>query len=232
MGKNELRRVLIVDDEPLILYALSKALHRDGVEVTAVGSGEEALIEIYGCSYDICFLDIHLGELSGLTVMKKVKELCPQTLIAIMTTSELDEDSRGMVKGAADYFITKPFDIDEMRAIVKSAGGPPQGLKSEVCVPAETTITDIREHARRPFRTAVNFGLIRMPDDEVVVFTMRGATIDVSDGGLGMWSRSLLDPGSVMRFDNELEGKSGVVRWNAAVAAMYAFRVGVQFLDP
>lgn len=121
MGMSQPKKILIVDDEPLVLKAISRALYQEGLEVKTAELGEEALVDISASFYDLCFLDIYLGGVDGLAVMKKVKELYPQTRVAIMTAGQVDEDMKKTIDDGADYFIAKPFDIAQIRAIARCA---------------------------------------------------------------------------------------------------------------
>ena len=121
MEEDSLKRILIVDDEPLILQAFSKILRTEGVEVKTVATGKEALEEISSCFYDLCFLDIHLLDAPGLAIMKDVKDLSPRTYVAIMTSSYLDDDMKRDIDEGADYFVPKPFDISRIKEIARSA---------------------------------------------------------------------------------------------------------------
>ncbi len=121
MKENPAKRILIVDDDPLILYAISKAICRDGVEIDAVSTGEEATARINSCPYDLCFLDIYLPDLDGLSIMYRLKEISPETKVVIMTASYVDDDMKKAIDDNADYFIPKPFEIFQIRAITESA---------------------------------------------------------------------------------------------------------------
>ena len=126
MKENPPKRILIVDDDPLILYAISKAICRDGVEIDTVSTGEEATARINSCPYDLCFLDIYLPDLDGLSILYRLKEISPETKVVIMTASYVDDDMKKAIDDSADYFIPKPFEIFQIRAITESA------LKGEV----------------------------------------------------------------------------------------------------
>ena len=121
MKENPAKRILIVDDDPLILYAISKAICRDGVEIDAVSTGEEAIARINSCPYDLCFLDIYLPDLDGLSILYRLKEISPETKVVIMTASYVDDDMKKAIDDNADYFIPKPFEIFQIRAITESA---------------------------------------------------------------------------------------------------------------
>ncbi len=115
-----MKRILIVDDEPLVLYGLSKTLH-DLAEVKTVTTGEEAILELRSFFYDLCFLDIHLPDMNGLDVMKRVKEISPETRIAVMTASHVNENMKRAIKAEADYFVAKPFKLPKIKMIAKRA---------------------------------------------------------------------------------------------------------------
>ena len=110
--------VLVVDDEPLILYSLSRFLKKK-TAVKTVASAEEAIDEIVAQHYDLCFLDITLpGMMTGLDAMKIIKELSPNTKVAIMTGALLDEAMKEQVEDFAYTFIEKPFSLSDIKGVV------------------------------------------------------------------------------------------------------------------
>ena len=111
-------KILLVDDENLILYSLSTTLRHDGLDVTAVGNGKDALNEIRSSPYDICFLDINLPDANGLNLMNVFREISPGTSIIIMTAVDLDEAQLNSLRSSASHYLPKPFDLDEVRSLV------------------------------------------------------------------------------------------------------------------
>ena len=109
-------RILVVDDEPLIRDGLCRFLEKDSFVMT-VGSAEEALEEIRAQHYDLCFLDVILPGMNGLEALKIIKELSPNTKVAIMSGSYLGEDMRSQIAEAALEFIEKPFELSHIREI-------------------------------------------------------------------------------------------------------------------
>ena len=109
-------RVLIVDDEPLIQLVLSM-LFKKNAEVKTATSAEEAITEISMQYYDLCFLDIVLPGMNGLEAMKIISELSPNTKVAIMTGSSLDEAMKGQIDALAYEFIEKPFELSRIKEI-------------------------------------------------------------------------------------------------------------------
>lgn len=116
-----IKRILVVDDEPLLLQGLGKALETDRAEVKMVQTGEMALKEIVSSSYNLCFLDVFLPDMDGLEVMKRIKEMSPKTGVIIMTAGVVDEDMKKTIEKNAYMFITKPFDLLQVRMIAKRA---------------------------------------------------------------------------------------------------------------
>ena len=110
--------ILLVDDESLILYSLSKTLKHEGTDVTAVSNGKDALSEIRRTFYDICFLDVKLPDSNGLELMKIFRELSPATSIIIMTASTLTDGQQRSLRSQGCHFVPKPFDLDQVQALV------------------------------------------------------------------------------------------------------------------
>jgi CheY-like chemotaxis protein len=115
-----MKKILIVDDAPLILYGLSKTLG-NLAEVRTVTTGDEAIRESRSGFYDLCFLDIYLPDSNGLDVMRRIKEISPRTRVAIMTGSHVNEDMKQAIEKQADYFIPKPFKLSQVKIIAKRA---------------------------------------------------------------------------------------------------------------
>ena len=113
------KRILIVDDEALILYALTRTLARDGVEVTAVGSAEEALAKVDAQPFDLCLLDHLLPGMTGVEAMPLLQQTAPDMKIVVITASCLTPHERAVVDTTACRMLEKPFDVNRVRAIVE-----------------------------------------------------------------------------------------------------------------
>jgi DNA-binding NtrC family response regulator len=112
------KRVLIVDDEPLIRSGLSKALKGLAVVETA-DSGAQAMACIAARFYDVCFLDLLLPDIGGLDVMRRIRKTSPNTKVAIMT-AYANEAMAETIRREADRFLEKPLDLSQIREIVAS----------------------------------------------------------------------------------------------------------------
>ena len=81
-------RVLVVDDEPVIALCVQAFLEDDGMEVTIVSSGEEALERVgAGGCFDVCIMDVRLPGIDGATTVARLAALCPQLRFAMHTGS-------------------------------------------------------------------------------------------------------------------------------------------------
>jgi len=116
-----IKRILVADDEESIRWVLSKALSKQGYQVDLATNGQQALEMGRQKSYDLAVLDIKMPGLSGLDLLTRFQEERPDTLVVIMTAeSSMKNAVEAMKRGAYDY-ITKPFDLDTLDAIILKA---------------------------------------------------------------------------------------------------------------
>lgn len=115
MGK----KVLVVDDEKLIVKGIRFSLEQDGMEVTCAYDGEEALKLAKEQSFDIILLDIMLPKLSGTEVCQQIREFSGVPIVMLTAKSDDMDKIMGLEYGADDY-ITKPFNILEVKARIKA----------------------------------------------------------------------------------------------------------------
>ena len=113
------RRVLVVDDEKLIVKGLKFSLEQDGMEVDAAYDGQEAVDKIRDNDYDMVLLDIMLPVIDGMQVCQQVREFS-QVPIIMLTAKGDDMDKILGVEYGADDYITKPFNILEVKARIKA----------------------------------------------------------------------------------------------------------------
>jgi len=113
------QKVLVVDDEKLIVKGIRFSLEQDGMEVDCAYDGEEALQMVRDNEYDIILLDVMLPKLTGFEVCQQVREF--SNVPVVMLTAKGDDMDKilGLEYGADDY-ITKPFNILEVKARIKA----------------------------------------------------------------------------------------------------------------
>lgn len=131
------KRILLVDDEPLILKGLKFSLEQDGYETDIAADGEEALAKMRNGGYDIVLLDVMLPKLSGIEVCQNIRETSNVPIIMLTAKGEDMDKILGLEYGADDY-MTKPFNILEVKARIKSilrrTGAAPEAPKLELTV--------------------------------------------------------------------------------------------------
>ena len=118
-------KILVVDDEKLLVKGIKFNLENDGYEVDAAFDGEEAVRLVEGNTYDVILLDLMLPKIDGLEACRRIREF--SNVPVIMLTAKTGDNDKliGFEYGADDY-ITKPFNIMELkariRAILRRAG--------------------------------------------------------------------------------------------------------------
>ena len=112
-------KVLVVDDEKLIVKGIRFSLEQDGMEVDCAYDGEEALEKTKQNKYDIILLDLMLPKMDGFTVCQQVREFSNVPIIMLTAKGEDMDKILGLEYGADDY-ITKPFNILEVKARIKA----------------------------------------------------------------------------------------------------------------
>lgn len=115
MGK----KVLVVDDEKLIVKGIRFSLEQDNMEVDCAYDGEEALKYVKNNEYDLILLDVMLPKFSGFEVCQQIREFSNVPIIMLTAKGEDMDKILGLEYGADDY-ITKPFNILEVKARIKA----------------------------------------------------------------------------------------------------------------
>lgn len=182
MGK----RVLVVDDEKLIVKGIRFSLEQDGMEVTCAYDGGEALENAKNTEFDIILLDIMLPKLTGLEVCQQIREFS-NVPIVMLTAKDDDMDKiMGLEYGADDY-ITKPFNILEVKARIKA-------------IMRRTTVRDSASNAPK---TIVN-GDLRLDCDSRRVY-IAGKEVNLTAKEFDVLELLALNPNKVYSRENLLK---------------------------
>lgn len=112
-------RVLVVDDEKTIVKGIKYSLSRDGYEVDCAYDGEEAVEKARNNSYSIVLLDVMLPKMDGFEVLQQIREFSKVPVIMLTAKGEDMDKILGLDYGADDY-VTKPFNILEVKARIKA----------------------------------------------------------------------------------------------------------------
>ena len=113
------QRVLVVDDEKLIVKGIRFSLEQEGMEVDCAYDGEEAVQKAKENEYDIILLDVMLPKLDGFEVCQQIREFSSVPVIMLTAKGDDMDKIMGLEYGADDY-ITKPFNILEVKARIKA----------------------------------------------------------------------------------------------------------------
>lgn len=112
-------KILVVDDEKLIVKGIKFSLEQDEMDIDVAYDGEEALNLIKKNKYDLAVLDVMLPKMDGLQVCREVREFSSMPIIMVTAKGEDMDKIMGLEYGADDY-MTKPFNILELKARIKA----------------------------------------------------------------------------------------------------------------
>ncbi len=113
------KKVLVVDDEKIIVKGIRFSLEQDGMSVDYAYDGEEALNMAHATQYDVILLDVMLPKMSGFEVCQQIREFSDVPIIMLTAKGDDMDKILGLEYGADDY-ITKPFNILEVKARIKA----------------------------------------------------------------------------------------------------------------
>jgi two-component system response regulator AtoC len=133
--------ILVVDDEDLIRWSLRERLRTDGYTIREAGTGADAM-EVFREGVDLVLLDYRLPDTDGLTLLREMKNLNPEVLVILLTSFVSVETAVEAMKLGAFHFANKPFNLDEVAAIVARALETTR-LRREV--------KQLRENEARPY---------------------------------------------------------------------------------
>jgi signal transduction histidine kinase len=114
-------KILIVDDEKVTMKNLEHVMKNEGYEVIGTESGQNALKLLDEYQFDVILTDIRMEEVDGIQILKRCRELYPDTEVIMITGYATLESAIHAMKQGAFYYIAKPFKLDEVRKVVKEA---------------------------------------------------------------------------------------------------------------
>ena len=118
--------VLVVDDEAVLAEMVSMALRYEGWNIATAGDGSAAIASARAQRPDVVVLDVMLPDMSGLDVLRKLREENPQLPVLLLTAKDAVEDRIAGLTAGGDDYVTKPFSIEEvvlrLRALLRRTG--------------------------------------------------------------------------------------------------------------
>lgn len=118
-GEGRLGRLLIIDDEPQIVRALTPALAAAGFEVSAATGGEQALASLASEPFDVLILDLGLPDLDGKEVIQRIREWSDAPII-VLSARDLESEKIAALDLGADDFVNKPVGVGELLARIRA----------------------------------------------------------------------------------------------------------------
>jgi CheY-like chemotaxis protein len=233
-----MKKILIVDDEYLILYSLSATFKNANTVVVTAADGKSALKAISENRFDLSILDIHLPDMDGLEIMKMLGQTSPLTRVIIMTGSEISDTMMHAIQKDAVLLISKPFDLDRLRAYVDqilTTGRPgysdeSKALTDDVDSFVKWFADGSRKHKRIPVARKINYFAFPF-HDKSTTDVLTADILDISEGGMCIRTDYRLDPGFILKLCDAHVQCEGVVRWSARSGTPEAHRVGIQFVN-
>ncbi len=238
MDSLNLKKFLVVDDEDLIRHSLASLFHTKDTEIICAATGNEASKAINENHFNLCFLDMNLPDMSGLEIMRLLRDVSPKTRIIMMTGSEITETTLQAVHENAHCLLSKPFELEQVKLLVckiLSMGSRPcrdENLLAQDEVSSLRWISnDTRKHQRKPYTNCITCYAVT-PHSDVAVTRITANILDISESGMGILTDCKLQPGHLIRLsDAPIHGR-GVVRWSVYVETKAAYRAGIQFVSP
>ena len=160
------QRILVVDDEPSIVDAVSTALRYEGFDVDEAFSGREALAAVARHEPDLIVLDWMLPDIEGIEVGRRLRARGFKTAVLFLTAKDAAEHKVEALRAGGDDYVTKPFSLAEVvartEAILRRTSGP---LPGDVLRFADLVLDETRHEVRRGgteiVLTATEFSLLR-----------------------------------------------------------------------
>ena len=161
-------RVLVVDDEPMLGDLLSTALRYEGWQVETALNGRTAVRTATSLDPDVVVLDVMLPDMSGLDVLRRLREARPRIPVLFLTAKDAVEDRIAGLTAGGDDYVTKPFSLEEvvarLRALLRRTGATTQSTEAHLVVGDLVLDEDSHEVFRAGTEihlTATEFELLR-----------------------------------------------------------------------
>lgn len=230
---NSLLKILAVDNDQLILWALEKACKGRELDVITSTTVEQALEEISKHHFDLFLIDLNLRDKGQLELLEAIDSCCPYVPIIIMTTTdaescELIDLIRSARQKGAWHVLEKPFSLDKMISFIEVIFQDNGNVK--VCLNSLTHNYDQekRQKLRRPYVQVVNFSFQAIIDGVSERVMSKGILTDISDSGSCLLAHEKLQPEQVISFEDEDLQQCGFISWSEPIEEE-TFRCGVQF---
>ena len=149
-GTEQDKTILVVDDEPRIIEAVSMNLELEGYQISGAGNGYEALQKLTEELPDLIILDVMMPEMDGFETLRKIREVSTVPVIMLTVKGEEIDKVKGLDLGADDY-MTKPFSpkelVSRVKAVLRRVEMPTPAPKTEIWIDDRLSIDFSRRRA-------------------------------------------------------------------------------------
>ena len=157
-------RILVVEDEKRLNRIISEALEDEGYSVDSCFNGLDALDYAAGADYDVIILDIRMPKMDGLEVVRRLRSGGNSTPVLFLTARDSVADRVTGLESGGDYYLVKPFDFQELMAVVRVMTRKYTGNRSNVYTIADlrldTTAKTVTRAGKNIELTAKEFALL------------------------------------------------------------------------
>ena len=217
-------KALVIGDDQLLHYAISKTLHPYFSGVKVVLTGEDAVREIGSCHYDVCFLDMNPHENESISLLKNIKKLSPGTKVVLMSDMAMDEGIKKELDDCYFCHLIKPFDISEIKSVAE--------LSKASLQTGEEWFAEKRQPSKRQLvdKTA-DFKVTLIEKGLPVIINIQGSILDISESGYGLKTFYPLESGHLITISDDGRDSQGIVKWSKQTDDSYMYRAGVTLIS-
>ena len=133
-------RILVVEDEKHLNRIISEAVEDEGYSVDSCYNGLEALEDLECADYDVIILDIMMPKMNGLELVRRLRDRGDSTPVLFLTARDAVADRVEGLESGGDYYLTKPFDFQELMAVVRVMTRKYTGNRSNVYTIADLSL--------------------------------------------------------------------------------------------
>lgn len=161
----ETMRLLVVEDEPDLLAALAQSLRENGYAVDEASDGSSGLYKAQGTDYDAIVLDLMLPGMSGWDILKQLRKSKATPVLILTARDGLQDRVKGFDSGADDY-LTKPFELPELRArlraLIRRSVGQANAVIELGDISIDTASHTVRKSGKQVFLTPREYSLVEL----------------------------------------------------------------------
>jgi CheY-like chemotaxis protein len=233
MGVGE-RKILIVDDDMLMLMALSRAYRGRFLDVTTAESTSYAMTLLDSSSFDLFILHLELNDYSSFELLATIDERFPYIPVILTTATdvkspELNDQIAAIRKKGYWHLLEKPFPLDLLTSLIEKSLARHEDRLFCNLYNSHEFGEDKRIKRRKAhiLPEKLSFEVIR--GGKVTRETIKTILTDISDGGVGLLTEMSLEKSQIVSFEGALAGKCGRVSWSAMVEDKTC-RAGIHFI--